>query len=132
MDANVAMVLVAMFTAISSMVSAYFARGSKNQAKESHKAAQLVQASVGDVQETVGNVQQSVGHANGSNIKEILHVNTLLLQELTKLQEYQHKRNHDIMALQASNAMRLHLLGKALGVDIPAPEKLDINTGRNP
>lgn len=92
---DIAAICVAVIYGVAHMYTAYQSREAKHSAEK---------------------VASSVGPPNDEETVRSL------LEELREFNRYQHQRNHDIANTINGNSLRLYLIGKELGVDIPPPK----------
>lgn len=110
----IALIIVGFFTAVVQCFGIVYAgRNAKNAKQSAENAvttAHTTQELVKTGTEKVKEVQASVGESDGDTIKDLI--------------KYQHKRNHDILDQIYATNMRLDVLGRTLGADLPPVKEI--------
>lgn len=100
-------IVVALIYATTQIILTIYSANKANAAKKQAVVATDIAAEV----------SESVGPKNGATIRD-------LLQEIRDFQEYQHKRNHDMINMLVASNARQDMIGIKLGIEMPNKEKL--------
>lgn len=93
--------LVGIAAVIAAVAGLMNRQGLKRVDRKADTAAGLAEVSATHAAEAATNtaaVVRTLGPENGQTLRDVLEKNTALLAEVVKFEEYQHRRNHDMLA----------------------------------